>query len=358
LVFDPYAGVGGVPYMVRVSDGLQTRIGSATPNLVQIGRDYVFSPVNDDFYVQGQVGGSPPPMSGSGFLTLFRGNSASAATLTQVGATYPTPSLGGGSGLEIAITAEGRFVFHRELLYSPSVTSSVLVYDSLLNFEAPVYRRPVTGEIGMWNGFSLSKDGARVCFLFREPGGGSSGPARIVSGSPLFPSVAAPVTPIFDYGNGCRYSADNHTILYWASTAAEPRPQIYAVDDSAPGTPVVANRPLVSGEELDNWWVARDGQRQVFGTRLNFAPTWNLYSVSAASPATFIPFAAGLFDDGSLASQLSGGGYVLAYSKRPSPSNGLRRLTMLSTQSANYLFSLTRADSATGVIQFQWAPTQ
>jgi hypothetical protein len=121
---------------------------------------------------------------------------------------------------------------------------------------------------------------------------------------------------------------------------------------------VVANRPLESGEELENWWVARDGQRQVFGSRTNFAPTSTLYSVSAVAPATFIPFAAGFFDDGSLPGQLNGGGYVLAYSKRPSPGNGLRRLTMLSTQSASYLFSLTRADSATGVIQFQWAPSQ
>ena len=164
-----------------------------------------------------------------------------------------------------------------ELLYSPSVKSSVLVYDSLLDSEAPVYRRPVTGEIGMWNAFSLSRDGARVCFLFREPGGGSSGPRASCLAVRFFPrsprqsrrssitALAAGTAPT--------------TTPYFIGRAAAAPPQIYAVDDSAPGTPVVTSRPLESGEELENWWVARDGQRQVFGSRANFAPTSTLYSV-------------------------------------------------------------------------------
>jgi hypothetical protein len=47
---------------------------------------------------------------------------------------------------------------------------------------------------------------------------------------------------------------------------------------------------------------------------------------------------------------------MLAYSKRPAPNSGLRRLTLLSTQSPGYNFPLTRANSTTGLLQFEWAP--
>jgi len=57
-----------------------------------------------------------------------------------------------------------------------------------------------------------------------------------------------------------------------------------------------------------------------------------------------------------LPAQLDGDGLVFAYAKRPAPFTGLRRLTLLSTQTANYNFSLTRSDTSTGLLQFQWAP--
>jgi VCBS repeat-containing protein len=351
-VTDAFAAGGRASYMVRTSDGLQSRIAADTPQIVRI-LDTVFSPANDDFYVQGQVGGSST-ISGTGYATLFRGNATSAGTLTQVGLSYPPASDGGGSGFEMAITSDGRYVLHREVVYFPT-RSSVLAYDSVTNTDAPVYRRPVAGEIGMWNGFSLSNDGSRVCFLFREPGGGSSGPSRIVAGSPAAPASAAPVTPVFDFGWTCRLGSDNQTVFYYASTAAEPREQIYAVDAAAPGTPAVVNRPFVAGEQLTSWWVAREAPRHVFGTQ-NIGVQSDFYSLSLDSPGTYIPFATNVFDDLSLPGQLDGKGYILAYAKRPAPLAGLRRLTLLSTQSASYSFSLTRANTSTGMLQFEWAP--
>jgi len=352
-VHDPFAAGGRASYMVRISDGLQTRIAGNTPSIVRLGNYFAFNPVNDDFYAQMQIGGSTT-QSGTGFLTLFRGNSASAGTLTQVGATYPDPSNGGGSGVELAVSADGRYAVHQEITVSP-VKSSVLVYDSGTNSETPVYRRPVTNEIGMWNGFALSNDGARVCFMFRQPGGGSAGPGTFVAGSLGAPASAAPVTPVFGNGYKCRYGSDNHTMFYLARTAAEPRDQIYSVDVAAPGTPVTVNRPFVAGEQLDYWWVARESPRLVFGTS-NAAMQIDFYSLSLDAPGTFIPFATNVFDDGSLPGQLDGDGFILAYSKRPAPLSGLRRLTLLSTQSANYNLSLTRADTSTGLRQFEWAP--
>jgi hypothetical protein len=355
LVFDPYVPGGGAAYIVRTSDGLQTRVGGSTQSIVQLGNFYAFNPINDDFYLQAQVGGSPPPMSGSGYLTLFRGSATSAATLTQVGAVYPIPSNGGGSGMEVAITANGRYALHQELIYSPSIKSSVLVYDSVLDTETPAYRRPVSGEIGMWNGFALSNDSSRVCFQFREPGSGSFGPTRFFAGSPGAAPNFAAVTPLVDGGYKCSFGWDNRTLFYLANTAAEPRQQMYWVDAGAPGTPVVVNRPYVNGEQMENWWVARNSPRLVFGTR-GISAQVDFYSVSLDAPGTFIPFATNVFDDGSLPGEIDRNGFVLAYAKRPAPLSGLRRLTLLSTQTAGYSFSLTRLDTSTGLQQFQWAP--
>jgi hypothetical protein len=354
-VYDPFIGFSGTSYIVRTADGLQTRVAANTPQVTQIGNYFEFNPVNDDFYVQAEAGGAPPPPSGTGYLTLFRGNAASAGTLNQVGATYPAPSNGGGGGIQIAVTADGRYALHQEYLFSPN-RSSVLVYDSVTGSEAPAYRRPLANQIGMWNGFSLSNDGARVCFLFREPdGGGSFGPSTFVAGSPGAPAAVAPITPVVAGGYTCHFGSDNHTMFYLANTVAEPRQQMYSVDAASPGTPVTVNRPLVAGETLENWWVARDTQRIAFSS-YGVGPQRNFYSVSLDAPANFITFATNVFDDGSLPGQLEGGGYILAYSRRPAPFTGLRRLTLLSTQSASYSFSLTRADTSTGLQDFQWAP--
>jgi hypothetical protein len=78
--------------------------------------------------------------------------------------------------------------------------------------------------------------------------------------------------------------------------------------------------------------------------------------VAFDSPGTFIDFASGFFDDGSLPAKPDFDGLLLAYSKRPAINSGLRRLTLLRTQSAGYSFSLTRADTSTGLQQFEWAP--
>ena len=143
-------------------------------------------------------------------------------------------------------------------------------------------------------------------------------------------------------------------MFYLADTVAEPRSQIYSVDAGAPGTPAVVNRPLVAGEQLNYWWVARDSPRLAFGT--STAGVISYYSVSLATPGTFIPFATNVFDDGNLPAELDRNGFVLAVAKRPAPLSGLPRLTLFSTQSANYSFSLTRPETTTGLVQYQWAP--
>jgi VCBS repeat-containing protein len=342
-VSDPYVAPGGRIYMVRVSAGIPTQVAGA--GLTAPGNYFAFSPANDDIYLQGDAGG---------FLTLFHGTVDSPSLLTQVGSNYPAPANGGGSGMEVAVTADGRYAVHQEITYSPT-KSAVLVYDSVLNTEAPMYRRPGAGEIGMWDGFSLSNDGKRVCFQFREPGGGSFGPSRFIVGDPAAPASAVPVTPVTTGGYKCYFGTDNQTLFYIAQTAAAPTEQMYRVDSAAPGIPVLVNRPFVSGETLEDYWVARDAMRVVFGTRGSGASNVDFYSVSMAAPNTFIPFA-NTFDDGSLPGQIDSSGWLLAYSKRPAPLTGLRRLTLLSTQSSTYSLSLTRADSTTGVVQFQWLP--
>jgi VCBS repeat-containing protein len=342
-VNDPYIAPGGRVYLVRVSAGIPTQVSGV--GLTAPGNYFAFSPANDDIYLQGDAGG---------FLTLFHGTVDSPSLLAQAGSNYPTPANGGGSGMEVVVTADGRYAVHQELTFSPT-RSAVLVYDSVLDTEAPMYRRPGAGEIGMWDGFALSNDGKHVCFQFREPGGGSFGPSRFIVGDPASPASAVPVTPVTTGGYKCYFGTDDRTLFYIAQTAAAPTLQMYRVDSAAPGAPVLVNRPFVSGETLEDFWVARDAMRVVLGTRGSGPADVSYYSVDLAAPTTFIPFA-NTFDDGSLPGQIDAGGLLLAYAKRPAPLTGLRRLTLLSTQSSTYSLPLTRADSTTGVVQFQWLP--
>jgi VCBS repeat-containing protein len=353
LVSDAFAAGGRATYVVRTADGMQTVVGGSTPEIVAL-LDWVFSPANDDFYVQAQVGGSTTT-SGTGYLTMFQGQSGLASTLTQVGAVYPAPSNGGGSGLNIAVTSDGRYALHQELFFSPALQSSVLVYDRTANTEAPVYRRPVPSEVGMWNGFALSNDGSRVCFMFRQPGSGTFGPSTIVAGRLSAPSLAAPVTPVFNNVDRCRFASDNRTILFLAMATSVSPEQVYSVDAAAPVTPVIVNRPNLPGESFERWWVARTAPRLAFATRYAGGEI-DFYSASLDAPGTFITFATDVFDDGSMPGVLDRQGFILAYSKRPAPLSGLRRLTLLSTQSASYSFSLTRPNTSTGLVQFEWAP--
>src|SRR6185369_2717082 len=70
---------GFAQYIVNTATHSAARLGANNGTVVQGGNYFVFSPTDDTFYTQMQVGGSPPPMSGTGYLTLFRGNSATAA---------------------------------------------------------------------------------------------------------------------------------------------------------------------------------------------------------------------------------------------------------------------------------------
>jgi len=350
LIADPFAAGGYASYMVRASDGAWTRVAGNTPQIIAV-LDWVFSPVNDDFYTQAEVDAYP----NSAYRTLFRGQSASAGTLLRVGADYSLQGTGAASGMNIAVTSDGRYAFHQELISSPSLSSSVLVYDSVANAEAPVYQRPVAGQVGMWNGFALSNDGSRVCFMFRNPGFATFGPSTIVTGSPGAPSLAGPVTPVFDNIDRCRFVSDNRTILFNAIATPGTSEQIFAVDAAAPGTPVIVNRPNLPGQHFERWWVARTAPRLAFATRKAAGET-EFHSVSLDAPGTFITFATDVVDDGSMPGQLDRQGFVLGYSKRLPSSPNVRRLTLLSTQSANYSLSLTRADTATGLMQYEWAP--
>ncbi len=354
LVSDPHAAGGRVRYMVRTSDGMQTGVGASTPEIVNV-MHWAFSPANDDYYVQAQVGGSNTS-SGTGYLTLFHGQSGFPSTLTQVGAVYPAPSNGGGSGVNITPTSDGQYAVHAEYIFSPSTKSSVLVFDRVTNTDVPVYRRPGAGEFGAGNTFAVSNDASRVCFMFTEPGASSSsGPARVIVGRLNAPASAAPVTPVFESGVECRFGVDNRTIFYLARNTSTSPGQILSVDSAAPGTPVLVNRAPLAAETLERWWLARTAPRLAFATRYAGGEI-DFYSVSLDAPGTFITFATNVFDDGSMPGQLDRNGFTLAYSKRTTPTTGLRRLTLLSTQTADFNWPLTRADTTTGLVQFEWAP--
>ena len=249
-IVDPFAGSHRL-FVARVADATVTAVGANVAQVVQIP-SLVFNPVNDDFYIQAQVGGSPPPMSGTGFMTVFRGSSQSPADLTQVGGNYPPNTGGGGSGYKMAITSDGRYVVHQEADYTVVSFSkfSLRVYDSVANSELLIYRAPTASEYGTFGDFALSNDGARVCFNFVESNTNSGGPAQMLVVNPAAPHVVISASPSYPAVGGCSgFAADSTTAIFFANTMAPAVYQFYALPSGA-GIPTPINRPLVGSEEF------------------------------------------------------------------------------------------------------------
>jgi len=353
-IADPFAAGPRRMFIVRVSDLATTGVGIDDLGIVTIAFFPIFNPVDKSFYVQGQVGGSPT-ISGTGYVTLFRGNVDSPGAITRVSGTYNPNAGGEGSGWEPAISSDGRYVVHHEYVYSPSAgtKSSILVYDSVANAEAPLYRRPVGSEIGSWNAFDISNDGTRACMKFLEPGsGGSAGPARVYVmnlGTPNTPLYTSPVHP---YVGDCSMAVDNATAIYQANNTPT---EILRASQASP-VPQRVNPELTGIQEAREYFASGSGERFAFGVADPTSNVSSLTSTSFAAPGVHLALSADFRDDRSMPGSLDHDGMWLAYAKRPAPLTGLRRLTLISTQSAGLVVPLTRADSTTGVVQFAWAP--
>jgi VCBS repeat-containing protein len=352
-IVDPSAGTAHRQFIARVADATVTAVAANDAQVVQIP-SLVFNPVNDDFYIQAQVGGSPPPASGTGFLTVFRGSSQ-AAMVTQVSNNYPP-----NTGAPAPDTT----------CRSPAMAATWCIARSTTRWRWPLCAAPLRqrcepgvvpvqgagpGRTRAFDAYGLGNDGARVCFKFLTQNSNSLGPAQMLVVDPATPAAA-------DLGGPRRtrrsavaaWPSDGTTALYFANTQAPNAYQLYQLP-SGGGVPTPFGRALASGEEIENYFAAPSGGRFVFGIRSS-GITSDVYSVAFDDPGQSIDFATGFFDDGSMRGKLDHDGLLLAYSKRPAPLSGLRRLTLLSTQSSSYAWSLTARDSTTGVVQFEWAP--
>ena len=73
--------------VVDTAGGAAARpVGTGNSEIVQLPVVLFGAGDGDELWVQAQVGGQPPPMSGTGYTTVYRGSSAAPATLQRVGA--------------------------------------------------------------------------------------------------------------------------------------------------------------------------------------------------------------------------------------------------------------------------------
>ena len=126
-------------------------------------------------------------------------------------------------------------------------------------------------------------------------------------------------------------------------------------DAAQPGHQVRIREPLAAGEVVDYWAIAKTSMTAVVGVRPSGSVIPDYYRVSLDSPGTSTKFAVGSFLIGQSELALSDRGAVLAYRKSEPVGGGLQtimRLRMMSTQTNNYDWLVSRPDATAGVRQY------
>ena len=295
----------------------------------------VFNPVSDEFYVMANVStATPPAKNTSTFSTLFAG-SISNPVLTQIGASY-APGIGAGSGLNVRITPNGRYVLHAAI-NAPTV-GSLLVNDRSTNTETDLYRAFVAGEFASPNEFDVNADGSRVCLRVNAPGSTGNGPGRIWTADPATPGAAVPVTPVTAQNQGCRWAADGRTIAYLSADGGAPL-ELWQVDTLAPNAVTRSREPLAAGETTAFWAVAEKSMTAVVGVTPPGSTIPHFYRIALDSPGSSTRFASPGIPVDAASFTLDPRGDWLAYIKAD-PASGtsqpVRRLHLASTRIADF----------------------
>jgi VCBS repeat-containing protein len=346
--------------LVRTSDASLSVVGASNPELLQSGTSAAFNPVTDEFYVQAQVGGSPPPQFGNGYRSLFGGSTSAAATLSRLGGSF-VPDHGSGSGDLIAVTPDGERVLH--IAFTSVFPATGYLTDLMVNHrpsgtEAYAFRPFVLFEYVPPITFQISNDGARVCYILNDVPG-SSGPTRVWFSNLATPGNGTAATPPVDSTFGCLWAADNHSIVYIAAPTPAPY-ELWVADALQPGTVRRLREPLTAGQQLDYFAVARRSMTAVFGIRPPGSVIPDLYRASIDAPGSSVKFANGSFLTSGIAQvTLNPHGTLLGYRKTEPLGGGVQtidRLHLLSTQTADYDWTLARPDASAGVLQFVFVP--
>jgi hypothetical protein len=347
--------------LVRTADSTLSVIGASNPDLSRSPAFYTaFNPVTNEFYVQAQVGGQPLPMTGSGYLSLFAASTSAPDPLTRIGPTY-APDHGSGAGWLLAVTPDGQRVMH--IGFTSMFPQSGEKADLLLNHRPSntdnfAFRPFALFEYTTPVRFALSNDGARACYiLFDSPP--NNGPSRVwfsdlaaaANGTAASPSALN----VFD----CRWAVDNHSIAYTASSAVT-ESEAWIADALQPGTARRVREPLAAGERLSYFDVARRSTTAVVGVNPAGSPIPDFYRAAIDAPGASVKFATGSFvPSGILPIKMNAHGTLLGYGKQELIGGGPQTqaffsLHLLSTQTLDYDWILTRPDATAGLTSFEF----
>lgn len=349
--------------LAKTSGGALTTVGLSNPGILQVGNGtFAFNPVSNEYYIQGQVGGSPPPMSGTGSTSLFAASNAAPDPLVQIGASYGGND-GEGSGYLLGITPDGRRVLHAALTYVTApgggnpTTFDLLVNDRATNTETYLYRKFSASEYWI-GGVDISSDGAGVCFSLNElPASGSFSAGKIWIADPRAPGAATAVTPITDYNYGCRWASDSKNIVYEGANINVPI-EPWVVDTAKPGVVSRLREPLSSGDEMQYWALARKTLAAVVAVLPSGGSNTIFYRAAIDTPGVSTSFfSVAKYTPNAI--NMDALGTAIQFLRNEPVSGGLgsiNRLHWVSTQTSNYDLTLSRPDSSTGVLQAAFVP--
>lgn len=343
--------------LVRTADSALSVIGASNPELMQSGFYAAFNPSTDEFYLQAQVGGQSPPMFGTGYLSLFAASITAPDPLLRIGPSY-VPDHGSGAGYLLAATPDGQRVVHIGFTSNfpqTGQTADLRVNHRPSNSDGFAYRPFALFEYVTPVEFSLSNDGARVCFiLFDSPPGGNR---RVWFSDLSAPPNGTAATPSALQTFECRWAADNHSIVYLAAADTAPL-EVWVADALQPGTVRRLREPLATGEQLGYFGVARRSMTAVVGINPPGSVIPDFHRASVDAPGSSVKFANGSFLPSGIAPiQMNAHGTLLAYGKEEPIGGGPQtnfRLHLMSTQTLDYDWVLSRPDSSTGVSQFEF----
>lgn len=343
--------------LVRTADSALSVVGASNPDVTRPGFSVAFNPITDEFYLQAQVGGQPPPMSGTGYLSLFAASITAPDLLSRIGPSY-VPDHGSGAGYLPAVTPDGQRVVHIGFTSNfpqSGVTADLRVNHRPSNSDGFAYRPFALFEYVTAVKFALNNDGSRVCFiLFDLPPGGDS---RVWFSDLSAPANGTAATPSLLQTFECRWAADNRSIVHLAAAGTAPL-EVWVADALQPGTVRRLREPLAAGEQFGYFDVARRSMTAVVGINPPGSVIPDFYRASVDAPGSSVKFATGSFlPSGIVPIQLNPHGTLLAYGKEEPIGGGpqtLFQLHLMSTQTLDYDWVVSRPDSSTGVTQFEF----
>ena len=356
LVFDSFAPLNSRWWLVSATGvaNLQ-RIGGNNPDIVEYSNVY-FGGGGSDLWVVARHSGVSSPGSQTGFLTIYRGSSASAATLQQVATDY-SPAGGGGPGVNLRITEDGQNVVHAAINYVSGNVADLRTIDRTSNTETYLFRQFASFEFPAPLEFDVNSTGDAVCFRVNQIGASSStGPGSFYVANPKAPGSAVVITPVADFNMFCQWASDGRRMAFQSGTNTAGGIQWKLVDRLAPLSVGVLNAPLAPGESLGNGTLARKRPVGIYVVAPFSGPITSLHRVNLDQPGVatrlIASWESGYPFEGQTNPMLNPEGTMLAYRKGTTNP----RLYMVSTETVEYEIPLTRSDALLGVIQAQWVP--